>query len=139
MKYILYIALLYIFLPFNLYIDLIAVLIFFIALRENERFTLFFSFFAGLLTDLYYPVVIGINLLIYIGLVQVLLYIKKYMAQSNLVTFALFAIFFLTKIVIVHLVLSTPLKIQPVIITLMFFFPTFMLLNRLVYRVWMKT
>ncbi len=139
MKYVLYIALLYIFLPFNLYIDLIAILIFFIVFREDERFVLLFSFFAGLLVDLYYPVVIGINLLIYIGLVQILLYIKKYMAQSNLVTFAVFATFFLTKIVIVHLALSIPPKIQPVIITLILFFPIFTLLNRLIYKTWMRT
>ena len=139
MKYALYVALLYIFLPFNLHIDLIAVLLFFIVFKEDERFVLLFSFFAGLLVDLYYPVVIGINLLIYLSLVQILLYIKKYIAQSNLVTFSVFATFYLTKIVIIHVALSISPKIQPAIITLLFFFPIFLLLNKLVYKVWMKT
>ena len=139
MKYALYVALLYIFLPFNLHIDLIAVLLFFIVFKEDERFVLLFSFFAGLLVDLYDPVVIGINLLIYLSLVQILLYIKKYIAQSNLVTFSVFATFYLTKIVIIHVALSISPKIQPAIITLLFFFPIFLLLNKLVYKVWMKT
>ncbi|MBA7534744.1 hypothetical protein ES705_26993 [subsurface metagenome] len=138
MKYILYIALLYIFLPFNLYIDLIAILIFFVAFQEDERFVLLFSFFAGLLIDLYYPVVLGFNILVYIILAQTLVYIKKYIVHSPVVTFAIFTTFYLTKIAIIHLVVSAPLAIQPIIITSIAFFPIFMLLNRLVYKNWIK-
>lgn len=138
MKYILYIVLLYVFLPFNLYIDLIAILIFFIAFQEDDRFVLLFSFFAGLLIDLYYPVVLGINMLIYIILVQTLIYIKRYIIHSPVVVFAIFMTFYLTKIVIMHLILSAPLVIQPIIITTIVFFPIFILLNRLFYKRWIK-
>lgn len=138
MKYILYIVLLYVFLPFNLYIDLIAILIFFIAFQEDDRFVLLFSFFAGLLIDLYYPVVLGINMLIYIILVQTLIYIKRYIVHSPVVVFAIFMTFYLTKIVIMHLILSAPLVIQPIIITTIVFFPIFILLNRLFYKRWIK-
>ncbi len=138
MKYILYIVLLYVFLPFNLYIDLIAILIFFIAFQEDNRFVLLFSFFAGLLIDLYYPVVLGINMLIYIILVQTLIYIKRYIVHSPVVVFAIFMSFYLTKIVIMHLILSAPLVIQPIIITTIVFFPIFIFLNRLFYKRWIK-
>ncbi|MCK4672919.1 hypothetical protein KAT67_02935 [candidate division WOR-3 bacterium] len=138
MKYILYIVLLYVFLPFNLYIDLIAILIFFIAFQEDDRFVLLFSFFAGLLIDLYYPVVLGINMLIYIILVQTLIYIKRYIVHSPVVVFAIFMTFYLTKIVIMHLILSAPLVIQPIIITTIVFSPIFILLNRLFYKRWIK-
>ncbi|MCK5258549.1 MAG: hypothetical protein KAJ69_03435 [Thermoplasmatales archaeon] len=138
MKYILYIVLLYVFLPFNLYIDLIAILIFFIAFQEDDRFVLLFSFFAGLLIDLYYPVVLGINMLIYIILVQTLIYIKRYIVHSPVVVFAIFMSFYLTKIVIMHLILSAPLVIQPIIITTIVFFPIFIFLNRLFYKRWIK-
>jgi len=138
MKYILYIVLLYVFLPFNLYIDLIAILIFFIAFQEDDRFVLLFSFFAGLLIDLYYPVVLGINMLIYIILVQTLIYIKRYIVHSPVVVFAIFMSFYLTKIVIMHLILSAPLVIQPIIITTIVFSPIFIFLNRLFYKRWIK-
>jgi len=138
MKYILYIVLLYVFLPFNLYIDLIAILIFFIAFQEDDRFVLLFSFFAGLLIDLYYPVVLGINMLIYIILVQTLIYIKRYIVHSPVVVFAIFMSFYLTKIVIMHLILSAPLVIQSIIITTIVFSPIFILLNRLFYKRWIK-
>lgn len=138
MKYILYIVLLYVFLPFNPYIDLIAILIFFIAFQEDDRFVLLFSFFAGLLIDLYYPVVLGINMLIYIILVQTLIYIKRYIVHSPVVVFAIFMSFYLTKIVIMHLILSAPLVIQPIIITTIVFSPIFILLNRLFYKRWIK-
>lgn len=138
MKYILYIVLLYVFLPFNIYIDLIAILIFFIAFQEDDRFVLLFSFFAGLLIDLYYPVVLGINMLIYIILVQTLIYIKRYIVHSPVVVFAIFMSFYLTKIVIMHLILSAPLVIQPIIITTIVFFPIFIFLNRLFYKRWIK-
>ncbi len=138
MKYFLYIALLYVFLPLNLHIDLIAVLIFFIAFRENEIFVLLFAFFAGLLIDLYYPVVLGLNMLVYVILVQVLLHIKKYITQSLPVTFAIFTAFYATKIAVIHLALSSPLKIQPIIITTILFFPFLLALKSLTYRIWMK-
>jgi len=139
MRYLLYAILLYIILPFNIYVDLLAILVFYIVFNEDEKFVLLFSFYAGLLIDLYYPVVIGINTLIYIVLVQALLHIKKYIIQSPIVTVAVFIAFYLTKIGIIHLAFSTPPKMQPIIITIAFFFPVFMIFQKLIHNIWMKT
>jgi rod shape-determining protein MreD len=139
MRYILYALLLYILLPFNLYVDLLAILIFFIVFNEDEKFVLVFSFFTGLLIDLYYPVVLGINTLIYVVLVQGLIQIKKYIIESPVVTVAVFVAFYFTKIGIIHLSFSSPLKIQPIIITIAIFFPLFMGFHKIIYNIWMKT
>ena len=138
MKYFIYIILLYIFLPFNFSIDLITTLVFFVIFNEDERFTLVFAFLAGLLVDLYNPVKLGANVLVYLILAQALLYLKKYIAQSLLAIVATFSIFYLLKIIVIHLALSSPLKIQPTIITIITFLPIFWVLNKLLYRVWMR-
>jgi len=138
MKYFIYIILLYIFLPFNFSIDLITTLVFFVIFNEDERFTLIFAFLAGLLVDLYNPVKLGTNFLVYLILAQALLYLKKYIAQSLLAIVATFSIFYLLKIIVIHLALSSPLKIQPTIITIITFLPIFWVLNKLLYRVWMR-
>lgn len=139
MKYLLYFALLYILLPFNLYIDMISILIFYLVFNEDERFTLAFSFFAGLLTDLFYPVVLGVNILIYLLLVQTMFYVKKYINQKMLINWAVFAIYYLVKIIITHIVISTPVSIKPIILTLFCFLPIILLFNKIKYKVWMKT
>lgn len=139
MKYLIYIVLLYLFLPFNFSIDLITLVLFFIIFNEDERFALIFSFLIGLLIDLYSPVHFGINILVYLVLTQLLLYIKKYIAQNFATIFGTFTIFYLTKIAIVHIILSSPLTIQPIIITIIAFVPFFLVLNKLVNGVWMKT
>ncbi len=139
MRYVLYTALLYVILPFNIYVDLIAILIFYIAFNEDKKFVLLFSFYTGLLIDLYYPVVLGINTLTYIVLVQALLHIKKYIIQSPMVTMAVFVAFYLTKIVIIHLAFSSPPKMQPIIITIALFFPVFMVFQKLIHDIWMRT
>jgi|GEM_PF-664318 len=139
MRYVLYAVLLYIILPFNIYVDLIAILIFYIAFNEDEKFVLLFSFYTGFLIDLYYPVVLGINTLVYLILVQALLHIKKYIIQSPMVTVAVFVAFYLTKIAIIHLALSSPPKMQPIIITIVLFFPIFMVFQKLIHNIWMRT
>ena len=96
-RYVLYIALLYILLPLNASIDLISMMIFFIALTENESAALLVAFFAGLLIDLYYPVLFGINMLTYAVLVQAVVYFRKYFTQSPFVIFAVFTCFYIIR------------------------------------------
>ena len=139
MKYFIYIILLYIVLPFNFSIDFITALIFFIAFNEDSRFALIFAFVAGLLIDLYNPAHLGVNILVYIVLVQSLLYLKRYIIQNMFTIFATFLVFYLMKIVITHLIVLSPLDAQPIIITILIFLPFFAALNKLVYKVWMKT
>lgn len=138
MKYLLYIALLYLFLPFNLHVDAITILLFFIILNEDERFCLVFSFFAGLLIDLYYPAVLGINTLIYIVMVQTLLYSKKYITKTPVVTIGLFTIFYLVKITLTHAAVSFPLSFFGMILTIVLFFPIYVSLNKIINNTWMK-
>lgn len=139
MKYIIYIILLYIFLPFNFSVDLITILIFFIISNEDTKFALIFSFFTGLLIDLYNPANFGMNILVYLVLTQSLLYMKKYIAQNLATTLGTFVIFYVAKIVIIHIALLSPLKIYPITTTIIVFVPFFLILNRLVNGVWMKT
>lgn len=139
MKYLWYFALLYILLPFNLYIDMISILIFYLVFNEDERFTLAFSFFAGLLTDLFYPVVLGVNILIYVLLAQTMIYVKKYINQKMLINWTVFAIYYLIKIIITHIAISTPVNIKPIILTIFCFLPIILLFNKIKYKVWMRT
>lgn len=139
MKYLLYFALLYILLPFNLYIDLISILVFYLVFNEDERFTLVFSFFAGLLTDLFYPVVLGVNILIYVLLVQTMLYVKKYINQKMLINWVVFAIYYMVKTIITHIAISAPVSIKPIMLTIFCFLPIILLFNKIKYKVWMRT
>lgn len=139
MKYLLYFALLYILLPFNFYIDLISILVFYLVFNEDERFALVFSFFAGLLTDLFYPVVLGVNILIYVLLVQTMLYVKKYINQKMLINWVVFAIYYMVKIIITHIAISAPMRIKPIILTIFCFLPIILLFNKMKYKVWMRT
>jgi len=138
MKYLIYVILLYIFLPFNYRIDLITILVFFIIFNEDGRFVLIFSFLAGLLIDLYNPIYLGLNILTYTVLAQLVLYIKKYIAQDLLTVFGTFTIFYLIKTIIIHLALSSPLKIQLILITIITFLPIFLVLNRMRHGVWKR-
>lgn len=138
MRYPIYILLLYLFLPFNFRIDLIVVLIFYIILNENERFAIVFAFFSGLLIDLYNPVILGLNTLIYTLLTQVLIYLKKYIAKDVLTTSLTFVSFYVVKLLAVNIAFLTQFKIVTIIITIMVFLPVFLLLNKMLFRVWMK-
>lgn len=139
MKYIIYILLLYLFLPFSFSIDLVTLLLFFIIFNEDHRFALIFSFLIGLLVDLYSPVSLGINMLVYLILTQSLLYVKKYIAQNLTTIFGTFTIFYVIKVTTIHIVLTSSLAFQPIITTIIAFLPFFFILNRLVHGVWMKT
>ncbi|UCG93184.1 MAG: rod shape-determining protein MreD [candidate division WOR-3 bacterium] len=139
MRYFIYFVLLYILLPFNVTIDVTIILLFFIIFNENERFALIFAFISGFLIDLYNPGRLGVNMLVYTLLCQSLLYLKKYILRSLLTTFLTFIIFYLTKNIVVHIILGSPLSSAPIALTIITFFPIFWLLHRLVYGVWMKT
>jgi len=139
MKYLWYFVLLYILLPFNLYVDLISILIFYLVFNEDERFTLIFSFLAGLLIDLFYPVVLGVNIIIYIVLVQIMFYIKKYIVHSIWASWIVFTAYYLAKTIVTHLVFSAPLRVICILLTIVSFLPFMLTLNKLKYRVWMKT
>jgi len=139
LKYLLYFALLYVLLPFNLYIDLISILIFYLVFNEDERFALIFSFFAGLLIDLFHPVVLGVNILIYVIFVQTLLYVKKYFKQNMWVNWIVFAVYYLAKVFVTHIAISAPVRIQPIIFTIMCFLPLVLISNKIKYKVWMRT
>ena len=138
MKYLIYIILLYVFLPFNYMIDMIAVLLFVVYLKENPYFALPYAFFAGLLLDLYYPVMLGFHMVTYLTLMQMLIYVRKYLAHQPLITFALFLAYYITKTIVSALVLSINLPVQTIGLTI----ATFGILTLITYvlpqRSWMK-
>lgn len=138
-RYVLYVVLLYILLPVNASIDLIAMLIFFIAFREDESAALLFAFFAGLLIDLYYPILFGINMLTYVILVQAVLYLKKYFTENPFIIWVVFTIFYITRTIVIYVFVSPSLHIPLYVLTIAFSLPVFMVLNRTVHGIWMKT
>lgn len=139
MKYALYLILLYIMLPLNTVADFIVIMLFFIALNEHAYFAILYAFIAGLLVDLYYPSLLGFNMLFFIVLVQILLIIITYITRTPIMLFALFSVFFLVKVTIHHIIVAFDTSILFIILTIILFFPVFGLLNRIVYRTWMKT
>jgi rod shape-determining protein MreD len=139
MRLIVYVILLYILLPVNASIDLIAILIFFVAFRENELAALLYAFSAGLLIDLYYPILFGINMLTYVVLVQAVLYLKKYFTESPFIIWIAFTAFYLTRIFVTYVFVSPSVHVPLYALTIVFALPVFLVLNRTMYGVWMKT
>ncbi len=137
--YLLYFLLLYIALPFNWAVDFITIIGFFIIFNEDEHFALIFAFFSGLLLDLYNPAGLGKNALIYTILTQGLLYAKKYISQDLLATLATFTIFLLVKIVFTQLIHPGYFSLPQLILTIGLFIPIQLMLNRIKYRIWMKS
>jgi len=138
MKYLIYVLLLYVFLPFNCVIDIIAVLLFIVYLKENPYFVLLYAFFAGLLLDLYYPVMLGFHMVLYLTLMQILIYIRKYLAHQTLITFALFLAYYITKIIVSVLVLRINLSVHTIGLTIMTFGVLTLVTSVLPQRSWMK-
>lgn len=138
MRYIVYIVLLYIFLPFNRMFDLITVMLFFIIFNENEWFAIVFSFFAGFLIDLYIPTFLGINALIYTVLAQILLYVKRFVAKDLITVLLAFTVFFLLKVIMVTVVTGSPVTLAPLILTVAASLPLYLSANRLAFRTWMR-
>jgi rod shape-determining protein MreD len=138
MKYILYLILLYILLPLNNIADFIAIFLFFITITESAYFAIVCAFIGGLLIDLYYPSMLGLNVLILLVLVQALLSIKKYVAQTLITTSGLFTVFFLMRVTVQHVVIAFDLSILYVIITIAVFFPIYVIVTRTIRRLWMR-
>ncbi|MBN2620376.1 rod shape-determining protein MreD [candidate division WOR-3 bacterium] len=139
MKYVLYLLFIYILLPLNTAADFVLMILFYVTIIENSYFAIICAFIAGLLIDLYYPSLLGFNMLIFLVLVQSLLMVKKYVAQTPITILGLFTVFFLTKITIHHIIIAFDISILYVILTIVFFFPVYGITNQLFYRVWMKT
>ena len=138
MKKVIYFILLYLFLPFNSFLDLVAILLFFIIFNENEWFAIIFSFFSGLLIDLYNPAYLGLNAFIYAVLAQLLLYIKRYVAKDLITIILTYVIFYMIKIVIINMVTVTQLKLSAFVLTLLLFLPIYLSFSRVFFNTWMK-
>ena len=137
-RYIIYFIALYLALPFNAITDIIAIIVFFSITEEDERFALVFAFIAGILVDLYYPVRLGVNTLIYITVTGTLIYLKKYLIRNPLTTFATFVVFYLIKTALTNVVISAPINPLLIFTTILAFFPVMLLLSKIAFGVWMR-
>jgi cell shape-determining protein MreD len=138
MLYPVYVLILYILLPLNSLADLITVLVFFIAFNEDERFSVLFAFFSGLLIDLYNPIKLGLNALVLTVLSQSLIYLKKYVAKGLSPVFVTYLAFFLLRVFIVTLAAPGTFRLFNVLITIAAFLPLSYALNRMFRRSWMR-
>lgn len=138
-RYLVYFVALYIVLPFSAFVDIVTAIVFFIIIHEDERFALVFASIAGLLFDLYYPTRLGINTLIYIVFTQSLLYLKKYLVLNPLTTFTTFIVFFLSKLAVTNIILSSPISFTQIGYAILAFFPTILVLNKINFGVWMRS
>ncbi|MBE0432156.1 hypothetical protein IBX73_01680 [candidate division WOR-3 bacterium] len=137
LRYLLYIITLYVTLPFSGTVDLTAIIVFYVITTEDARFALAFAFGTGLLTDLYYPTRLGINTVVYVALTQALLFLKKFLVLNPLTTVATFIVLYLVKTVALSLAIASPIELTRIIYTVLAFFPTVSLLNKLSHGVWM--
>jgi len=136
--YLLYILALYLSLPFNSTIEISTIIVFFVIVREDARFALIFAFFTGLLIDLYYPIRLGVNTLVYISLSEILIYLKKYLVLNPLTTIATFTVLYLVKTAALNVFISVHIDPSRVILTILTFFPILFLLDRIGFGIWIK-
>ncbi|MDH4211227.1 MAG: hypothetical protein OEV79_07235 [candidate division WOR-3 bacterium] len=137
-RYLLYFLALYLSLPFNSTIEIATIIVFFVIMKEDARFALIFAFATGLLTDLYYPVRLGVNAIVYISLTQLLLYLKRFLVLNPLTTIATFTVLYLVKTAALNVFVSAHIDAARIIFTILIFFPIVFLLNRIGYGIWMK-
>ncbi len=137
-RYLLYIAVLYLSLPLNGTVEIAAIIVFFVITKEDARFALAFAFVTGLLIDLYYPVRLGYNTIVYISLTQALLYLKKFLVLNPLTTIATFTVLYLVKTAALNVLVSAPIDSVQIVLTVLIFFPIMFLLNRISFGTWMK-
>ena len=137
-RYLVYIVALYLALVLNAYVDVLAIIIFFIIMKEDGRVALVFAFLAGLLLDLYAPVHLGVNTLLLLILTQTLLFLKKYLVVNPLTNVATFLVFFLIKTALANILVSAPLNTLYIIYTIVAFFPVTIILNRINFHIWMR-
>ncbi len=138
MRFVLYFILSYIFLPLNATVDLISILVYFIILNEDERFSILFAFFAGLLLDLYCPISLGLNMLIFVILGQALIFLKKYFVREPLTLIFIFTIFYLIHLLIGYLINGIPLNITTLLLTIVLSLPVYFILSKICFKIWMK-
>lgn len=139
MRFLLYFILTYIFLPFNSTINLITILLYYVILNDDERFSIIFAFFAGLLLDLYYPVALGFNMLVFLLLTEVLIYIKKYFVHDPFTLIIVFVLFYLPHILITYFVFGKFVSISTILLTILLSLPLIFALKKLCFKVWMKS
>jgi rod shape-determining protein MreD len=137
-RYLVYILALYIALTINAFIDVLAIIVFFIIMKEDARVALIFAFVAGLLIDLYSPAQLGVNTLVLLILTQTLLLLKRFLVVNPLTNVATFFVFYLIKIALANILISTPINTLHIVYTLAAFFPLTIILNRINFRIWMR-
>jgi rod shape-determining protein MreD len=137
-RYLVYILALYIALTLNTFIDVLAIIVFFIIMKEDARVALIFAFVAGLLIDLYSPAQLGVNTLVLLILTQTLLLLKRFLVVNPLTNVATFFVFYLIKIALANILISTPINTLHIVYTLAAFFPLTIILNRINFRIWMR-
>ena len=138
LRYLFYIVALYLTLPFSGTIDVATIIVFFVIIEEDARFALVFAFLTGLISDLYVPVRLGINTLVYITLSQSLLLLKKYLILNPPRTIATFIVFYFIKTAVLNVVVSSPTDLAQILYTILIFFPVIFLLKKIATGVWMK-
>ncbi len=139
MRILFYFILTYLFLPVNSAIDLLTILVYFVLLNEDEKFSIVFAFFVGLLTDLYYPVSLGVNMLVFLVLAQGLVFIKKYFVREPLTLFIVFVIFYFIKILFAHIIPGRLAMWNTIVFTIIFALPVVFILQKICFKVWIRS
>ncbi len=137
-RFLVYLLALYLALPASATVDILTIILFFIIMEEDMFAAIIFAFFTGLLIDLYSPVRIGVNTLIYITLTQSLLLLKKFLVINPLTTMATFIVFYLIKVAATNILATAPINILHIVYTAAVFFPVTTILRRINFGVWMK-
>ncbi len=138
MRFLLYFVLIYVFIPVNSTIDLISILTFFVVLNENEKFAIMFAFFFCLVLDLYYPISLGLNILAFLILSEVLIYLKRYFVREPLTLLFIFTVFHLLRVLVIYLANGTGINHINMLLTITISLPVLHILNRICFKVWMK-
>ncbi|UCD18932.1 MAG: rod shape-determining protein MreD [candidate division WOR-3 bacterium] len=133
-----YVVALYITIPFSSSVDVAMIIAFFVIIEEDSRFALAYAFLAGLITDLYFPVRLGISSLINIVLTQSLIVLKKYLVLNPLTTIATFIVFYFVRTALLNIFIASPISLVQISCTILAFFPTLFILKRIVRGPWMK-
>ncbi len=138
MRYFLYFFLLYVFLPLNAFVDLIAITVFFIIFHEQEHYALIFAFFAGLLLDLFQPAKLGLQTMIFTALGQSLIFVRKFVAKGLIPITATFFIFFSIRTATMALAVYRNFSLPVFLTTMTGFLPLYLLYNRLMLGSWTR-
>mgnify|MGYP000294833363 CR=1 FL=1 len=139
MRILFYFILTYLFLPINSAADLLTILVYFVVLNEDEKFSIMFAFFVGLMIDLYYPLSLGVNMLIFLVLSQGLVFIKKYFVHEPLTLFIVFVIFYFIKFLFANIIPGRIVMWNTIFFTLIFALPVLFILHKICFKVWIRT